>query len=143
MRDTAGSLDTNVLLRLLLKDVPEQHEAVEALFKQANGAFEVADAALIEIVFVLERHYRFTRAAILDDVSDLVSLPQLRCNQVLIKRALQLFVAHPALSFEDCCLSVYAELQDATPLWTFDKKLASQAPDARLVPVGEQGGGVR
>ncbi len=38
------------------------------------------------------------------------------------------------MAAEDCCLATYAELNDAKPLWTFDQKLARQAPDAKLVP---------
>lgn len=127
-------MDTNVLLRLLLKDLPEQHQAVVALLHDVSGPFEVADTAIIEIVFVLERNYGFTRAAIAEDVGSLIALPKLNCNRVLFERAFPLFIAHPSLSFEDCCLSGYAELQAATPLWTFDKKLASQAASAQLVP---------
>jgi predicted nucleic-acid-binding protein len=134
MSALAGSLDTNVLLRLLLKDLPEQHQAIVALLDSSPGSFEVADTAVIEIVFVLERNYSFTRDAIAEDVGGLITLPRLNSNRVLFERALPLFVAHPSLSFEDCCLSVYAELQAATPLWTFDKKLATQTPSARLVP---------
>jgi predicted nucleic-acid-binding protein len=134
MRDLAGSLDTNVLLRLLLKDQPEQHQAVLALLDNSSGSFEVADTAIIEVAFVLERNYGFTRTAIAEDIGSLTMLPKLSCNRALFELALPLFVAHPGLSFEDCCLSVYAELQAATPLWTFDKKLASQATGAKLVP---------
>lgn len=134
MSALAGSLDTNVLLRLVLKDLPDQHQAVVALLDNSSGSFEVADTTIIEVVFVLERKYSFTRDAIAEDVGGLIAFPRLNCNRVLFERALPLFVAHPSLSFEGCCLSVYAELQAATPLWTFDKKLAKQVPNARLVP---------
>ena len=40
-----GSLDTNILLRLILEDVPEQSIAVEKLLTKGK-VFEVADAAL-------------------------------------------------------------------------------------------------
>ena len=44
------------------------------------------------------------------------------------------FSLHPKLSFEDCYLATSAELSDAKPLWTFDRKLANQALAAKLVP---------
>lgn len=135
----AGSLDANVVLRLLLNDIPEQVEAIDQLFLTASGPFHVADTALIEVVFVLGRNYEFTRPQIAEAVQGLIALSSISCNRVLFERALPLFVAHPSLSFEDCCLSVYAELQAATPLWTFDKKLAKQAPGARLVPIDSHG----
>ena len=134
MPAAAGSLDANVLLRLLLNDIPEQHQSVVSLFGRARGQFTVADTAIIELVFVLERNYGFTRVAIADAVEGLLSLPEINGNRRLFSCALLLFQKRPALSFEDCCLATYAELSDAAPLWTFDKKLANQAPSARLVP---------
>jgi len=131
----SGSLDTNVLLRLLLSDIPDQHTAVEALFRKTPGQFAVADTAIIEIAFVLERHYTFSRLAIFEAIEGLMSLPEINCNRALFEKALILFTKNPSLSFEDCCLATYAELSGAKPLWTFDRKLASQAPSAKIVAV--------
>lgn len=129
----SGSLDANVLLRLLLNDVPEQHASVLRLFRDTSGQFAVADTAIIEVVFVLCRAYGFARAQAAEAVESLMDLSELSCNRTLFEVALPLFVKHDGLSFEDCCLSAYAELGDTKPLWTFDKKLASQAPNAKLV----------
>jgi predicted nucleic-acid-binding protein len=128
-----GSLDANVLLRLLLNDVPDQHSAVVKLLEQTSGQFLVADTALIELVFVLGRHYQFSRKQIVEAVMGLLELTAIKCNEELFTMALPIFVKFPALSFEDCCLSAYANLQTAEPLWTFDQKLARQAANARLV----------
>lgn len=133
MATFAGSLDANVLLRLLLNDVSNQHAAAKNLFQNASGQFAVADTAMIEVAFVLERYYKFARADIAEAVEGLMSLTEINCNRVLFEKALPLFVKNPSLSFEDCCLAIYAELNNAKPLWTFDEKLAKQAPSARLV----------
>jgi predicted nucleic-acid-binding protein len=133
MARSAGSLDTNVLLRLLLNDVPGQHKAALNLFNSASGQFAVADTTIIEIVFVLCRAYNFTRPHAVEAIEGLMKLKELNCNRALFEHALVLFVKHPSLSFEDCCLATYAQLDDAEPLWTFDKKLASQASSASLV----------
>lgn len=130
----SGSLDANVLLRLLLNDVPAQNKAATKLLQSAVGQFAVADTAVIEVVFVLERHYEFTRAQIAEAIEGLMSLPEINCNRGLFTTALPLFTKHPALSFEDCCLAKYAELNDAKPLWTFDQKLANQVLSVKLVP---------
>lgn len=129
----AGSLDANVLLRLLLNDVPDQHTAVETLFRKSSGQFAVADTAIIEVAFVLGRHYSFNRSAITEAIEGLMSLTEINCNRALFAKALPLFMKNSSLSLEDCCLAAYAELNDAKPLWTFDQKLANQAPSARLV----------
>ena len=130
-----GSLDANVILRLLLNDVPKQHKAVVDLLSSNTSQFAVADVAIIEIVFVLCRAYEFSREQIAEAIDGLMNLGGINCNQSLFAKTLPLFVEHPALSFEDCCLAMYAQLNEAEPLWTFDKKLAAQASNARLIKV--------
>ena len=132
MKKQAGSLDTNVLLRLLLNDIPAQHQAALRLLETGNS-FRVADTAFIEIVFILERNYQFNRLQITEAVEGLSGLTALLCNRVLLENALAIFETHPSLSFEDCCLVSYARLDQSEPLWTFDKKLAAQAINARLL----------
>lgn len=129
-----GSLDANVVLRLLLNDVPDQHAAAVALIRGTDAPLVVADIAVAETVFALCRHYEFSRPAAAEAIEGLMSLIGIECNRVVFTRALALFIDHPKLSFEDCCLAAYADCSDAEPLWTFDRKLARQAPSARLVP---------
>lgn len=52
-------------------------------------------------------------------------------NKSVISSALDLFVSHPKLSFVDCYLAVIAETSGETPLWTLDKKLATQSKAAK------------
>jgi predicted nucleic-acid-binding protein len=129
----SGSLDTNALLRLLLNDVAEQHEAIKKLLRDASSQLAVADIAITELVFVLERYYGFSRQHVSEAVTGLMLLREINCNRTLFEKALPIYVSHSALSFEDCCLSTYATVNQAEPLWTFDKKLATQADSAKLI----------
>jgi predicted nucleic-acid-binding protein len=133
MARSSGSLDANVLLRLLLNDIADQHQAAVNLIQKATGRFTVADTAFIEVVFVLERNYQFTRVQIVEAIEGLASLAEITCNRMLLERALPVFKTHPSLSFEDCCLAIYASLNECEPLWTFDKKLTVQATSAKLI----------
>ena len=133
MSKYSGSLDTNVLLRLLLNDIPEQHSAAKKLLTQATNQFAIADTAVIELVFVLDRHYGFSRSQTAEALEGLMKLREINCNRALFDRALPMYIRHTGLSFEDCCLSIYAKLNGAEPLWTFDKKLAKQPPNTKLV----------
>lgn len=131
----SGSLDTNAILRLLINDIPAQHKAVRTVLAEASSQFAVADIAIIELVFVLERYYGFSRQQTKEAVIGFMQLKEINCNRTLFEKALEVYLGHSTLSFEDSCLSIYASLNEAEPLWTFDKKLASQATSAKLIDV--------
>ncbi|MDR1412760.1 MAG: PIN domain-containing protein [Actinomycetes bacterium] len=126
MTTFAGSLDTNVLLRLTLKDIPGQFERAKRLVAAPGARFLVSDTAIIEYVFALERHYALSRAQIEEMLTGLMTIPALECNDTLLLEAAALYIGHPKLSFEDCYLATSAQAFDATPLWSFDKKLVKQ-----------------
>lgn len=129
-----GSLDTNILLRLILQDVPDQHNAAVKLFNDAKGQLAASDLAIIEMTFVLlGQNYQFTREQIAEVIEGIMQIPKINCNRALFRQVLPMYVHKPALSFEDCCLAVYAEINNATPLWTFDQKLAKQSPSVKLL----------
>jgi predicted nucleic-acid-binding protein len=129
----AGSLDASVLLRLVLGDMPKEHKAAADLLESSPHPFAIADLAIIELVFVLENHYQFSRTVIKETVEALLALPNIVADQQLFSEALPLFVTYKTLTIEDCYLRSYAQVQDARPLWTFDKKLAKQGKGIQTV----------
>jgi len=120
-----GSLDTNALISLLLPDRPSEQVAVTKLL--GHSKLDVADVVFVEIEFTLRKYYNYTRAQICANIRGLSGLENINCNRQLLGRALPLYETGPSMSFVDCCLVVYAELNAATPLYTFDKKLVNQS----------------
>ncbi len=126
------SLDTSILVRLCINDIPEQVDAATALLVSGK-TFHVADIAVCETVYVLESFYGLARPQVVKTVDMLLAQPNLIMNRQLFAEVLPHYIAHPKLSFIDCCLAVYAKLNEAAPLLTFDKKLANQLQHAELL----------
>jgi predicted nucleic-acid-binding protein len=126
------SLDTNCLLRWLLGDVPEQTVAVSA-FITSEKNIAIADAALIEVVFVLEKLKKISRESIEKALRALLENESIICNRELFIEVLPLYTRHPKLSFVDCFLVVLARQTGTAPLLTFDKKLANQLSGAEIL----------
>lgn len=127
------SLDTNILLRAILNDIPEQSQKITELLDSNDTTFHIADLAIMETVYVLQTAYFRTRQEIVRDLSILFCIRNINCNKNLFEKVFPIFLDHPKLSFADCCLSTYAELGQATPLYTLDHKLASQLNSAKLL----------
>ena len=123
------SLDTNALLGLTLADAPRQAAIIEALLSDTSQKFAVADMVFAEIVWVLQgRTYGYDRQRIATNLQSIIDISQINCNRKLLERAIPIYVKYEKVSFIDACLAVYAELNNAEPLLTFDKRLALALP---------------
>lgn len=128
------ALDTNVIIRLFINGEPRQSAAALACLERYDEV-RLGSVALLESIYVLNRHYGLSRTEIVHYFQRLLGHPKISYDQALFEPALRYYTEHPALSIEDCCATVQARLEEATPLLTFDKKLANQLPHADLLKV--------
>ena len=131
MATNPESIDTSIILRAILNDAPSQSQKARALFSRDDTVFHVSDLAVTEAVFVLEKCLHFDRSTIAEMLSIFLSNPSINYNVSLFSNVFPFYAEHPQLSFNDCCLATYAALNQAEPLWTFDRKLAAQSPTAK------------
>lgn len=126
------SIDTNLLLRLVLMDVPAQYKTAIGLLEK-HEKVAISDLAITETVFVLEKVKGIKRELIVEMIESFVANQGVVMNRTLFSRAIALYVKHKTESFNDCCLAVYAKLNNQTPLYTFDKKMVRDLPHVELV----------
>jgi predicted nucleic-acid-binding protein len=132
---TVPTLDTNLLLRLVLGDVPGQYQVVRDMVTAPGARYRVTDLAIVEIVHALVHHYGMSRPATAQIVRAIIADTSSECHRRLIETVLDVFVGHPSLSFVDCFLAEEAQASGNVPLLTFDKRLARQHVAAELVAV--------
>lgn len=130
--ETRETLDTNIILRIMLSDIPEQAEKARALLRRKGFEYEVPDLAVMEAVYVMET-LGLSREEAVADLCGLFKYMNIKVNLKLFEKVFPMYLGYPKLSFNDCCLAVYAELNEAEPLWTFDQALAKQSGTAKLV----------
>ena len=115
------AVDTNVLVRLIVRDDATHVAAAEA-FIQTGGWVSIL--ALAEAVWVLVTVY--DRAA--EDVTIAIEMLLNHRNLVLqdddvVVGALDLFRSRPSLGYSDCLMLAMARRAGHLPLGTFDRKL--------------------
>ena len=132
----SDSLDTCVILAYAIGEPIDQRDAAWDLLGSGAEHY-VADLALTEAAYVLEDHYRHSRKEVVYLLRKFLGQNDkvLNYNRALFDLVFPFYEAHPALSFNDCCLAAYAELGHAEPLFTFDRKLARQHPSAKMLQV--------
>ncbi|MCA9349621.1 hypothetical protein KC853_01080 [Candidatus Saccharibacteria bacterium] len=77
------AIDTNVLVRLVVGDVKYQQEIAINLVNSCHQVY-IADLAIAETVFVLERYYQMPRIAIKQLFGKLSLNPKLRLQSSIL-----------------------------------------------------------
>ena len=116
------AIDTNVLVRLIVRDDPEQVRSAEAFVM--SGAW-VSYLVLAETMWVLDAVYERSTAQIASALDLLLNHKDLSLQDAdVVGSALEQFKKRPALGFSDCLTLEIARKAGHLPLGTFDKDLA-------------------
>lgn len=120
-----NGIDTNILLRFLLKDDEQQAALAYSLFKQVEQRGEklfVPIIVVLEMIWVLESAYDISRQEIVASISDLLSMPILAFET---QPAVQMFVVSTQqnnFDLSDLLLAHSAAYSHCEKVYTFDKK---------------------
>jgi len=128
-----ATLDTNLLLRLALRDIPEQYIAVRDLVTAPGARYRVTDTSVAEVVHALLHHYAMSRPQAAEIARAIIWDGAIEASSPFLDAVLTLFTTRNGLSFTDCYLAEEARASGNVPLLTFDKKLAAGHPDAELL----------
>ena len=116
------AVDTNVLVRLIVRDDANQVRAAEEFI--AKGAW-VSHLVLVETMWVLDAVYDRTAQQIALAVEMLLSHKDLAIQDSdVVAMAVDEYRNRPALGFSDCLVLQVARKAGHLPLGTFDRELA-------------------
>ena len=118
-------LDTNILLRHLLHDVPDQSARYTAYLQRVErGEVQVrtADTVIFETVFTLQRTYKVPRADIAQALLPLIELPGIVLpNKRRFRTAFDLYLSLN-LPFADAYHAAVMQSLKLTEIITFDRE---------------------
>ena len=113
-------LDTNAILRFVLRDNPSMEEEVKLLL--SNKACFIPVEVIAEIVYVLSKIYGVERSVISKTITDLTKLTNITIAQKdVVIHAFDVY-ASTTFDFVDCLLIGYSKEKQYS-VFTFDKKL--------------------
>jgi predicted nucleic-acid-binding protein len=113
--------DTNVLVRLIVRDDPAQVRVAEAFVR--HGAW-VSHLALAECVWVLSSVYDFEAVRVATVVEVFLAHKNLTLQDPdVVAAALGHFRKKPSLGFSDCLMLEVARRAGHLPFGTFDRNL--------------------
>jgi predicted nucleic-acid-binding protein len=119
------AVDTNLVVRLIVRDNPEQVRAAETFI--AKGAW-VSHLVLAETLWVLDAVYERSAEQLATAVEMLLNHKELTLQDAdVVVTALDLFRARPTIGFSDCLVLEIARKAGHLPLGTFDKAFAKHS----------------
>ena len=122
------ALDTNVLIRFLVKDDERQSEIVYRAFRQAemdNNTFFVPLLVVLETLWVLESVFNLARNDILDSMNEVLLMPILKFEaQATIQRFI-LVARENKIDLSDILIACSAKLSGCSSVLTFDKRASN------------------
>ena len=120
------ALDTNVLVRYLVRDDEQQAESARALLESLTTERPgyACREVVVELVWVLERAYGVSRERIATILQELVATQSLVIEAAddAARAAFRYQAGGPG--FSDLMVLAAAERAGARPLYTFDRKAA-------------------
>ena len=118
-------LDTNMVLRYLLNDVPEQFTVAKQVFdglRTGERSAVLLESVLAECVYVLKLHYKVPKDELAVMLDNVLRYPGIvNTDKQSLREALHLYAAHN-IDFVDCILVANARA-GALELVTFDQGL--------------------
>jgi predicted nucleic-acid-binding protein len=130
------AVDTNVLVRLLVRDDEAQFARAQRLVDEASAAEEpvlIVLGALLEAEWVLRSRYRLDKASISGAFTQLLESSDVEFeHEPTVEEALYLWGQHPGADFADCLLNARAAHLGRARFATFDVG-ASRLPRAELL----------
>ena len=128
------ALDTNMLVRLLTNDDPEQARRVADLIDDSSACF-VPITVVLELEWVLRGAYQLPREAIIRAFRGLNAIRQLHLEQE--EQVLQALEAYgQGLDFADALHLLRSE--GCAALVSFDRAFAAKAGELALTPAVQQ-----
>jgi predicted nucleic acid-binding protein len=141
---TAGGplfVDTNVFLRFLTNDVPEQAAAVEALFRRAAaGEVRLVTNTMViaEIVWVLESYYHLSSAEVQERAMAVAHMDGLTLPELDIVTDALLAYAQSNVDFIDAYNLYWMRGRGLSRVATFDKAHYSRVEGIAIHTPGER-----
>ena len=127
-------VDTNILVRHLTGDPPEQAERARRLLSGGDQLL-LPDLVVAELVYVLESFYELPRTRVAELARAVVAFPAIEvADEPALLRALEVYEVH-RLDFADAYLVAEAEISGVNAVASFDKAI-ERVPTVRRVEPG-------
>jgi len=118
-------VDTSVILRLLVRDDEIQMKAAENLIRESGSrgvTLYLLPVTILEIVWVLEKVYKYEKKAVRELVEAIINTPQLKVEMDgVFRNALRIY-EEKNIKFADAVMGCWGLDKGLKTVYTYDEK---------------------
>ena len=118
-------VDTNILIRLIVKDNDLKRKACEKLLersKQKEVILYILPIAILEVVWVLEKYYKLEKKVIREVVEAILNTPEFKCEmEKVFKKAIETY-EEKNVKFADAVMGYWGLEKGLSTVFTYDEK---------------------
>jgi predicted nucleic-acid-binding protein len=118
-------VDTSVILRLLVRDDEIQMKAAENLIRESGSrgvTLYLLPVTILEIVWVLEKVYKYDKKAVRELVEAIINTPQLKIDmEDVFRKALRVY-EEKNIKFADAVMGCWGLEKGLKAVYTYDEK---------------------
>lgn len=128
-------IDTNIIVRLLTRDDPEQFEAAVRLVKASGPDRQlfVNPIVIAETIWVLERLYKTDRATARRQLAGLLDTVEIKVAETMQIGSWNEWLQSPHTDFSDVVIAGLNSANGCETTMTFDRKAAQLVPGMELL----------
>lgn len=128
-------IDTNIIVRLLTRDDPEQFDAAVRLVKASGPDRQlfVNPIVIAETIWVLERIYKTDRATARRQVAGLLDTVEIKVPEAMQMGSWSEWLQSPHPDFSDVIIAGLNSANGCETTMTFDRKAAQSVPGMELL----------
>ena len=131
-------VDTNVLVRHLTGDPPEQARRATEFLADAEGLV-LTDVIFAEIIYVLESFYELEREQVAERLRAVIGFPAIIVlDASVLLRALEVYEVH-RIDFAEAYLVAFAEASGVGAVASFDRTIERVGTSSELSPAFDLG----
>jgi predicted nucleic-acid-binding protein len=118
-------IDTNIIIRLAVKDDDEQRDACISLFEKAKSKqlmLYLLPVSVLETVWILEKYYKLPKKTVRDFIEALLNTPEIICDmENVFKQAIAVY-EEKNIKFADAVIGCWGLDKGINIVYTYDKK---------------------
>lgn len=118
-------VDTSVILRILVKDDDIKRKAAEKMLQTAGQRGEtlfLLPVAVLEVVWVLEKVYKYERTRIREIVEAILNTPSLKVEMEEVFRSALVVYVEKNVKFADAVMGYWGLARGFSTVYTYDEK---------------------